>query len=73
MEVGTVIHLQGITLRGKNRINRGGITWIVHSIRSNPDEMFVQSLKKGNREMFWMLEKGDPNVKRINGDDERDG
>lgn len=74
MEVGTVIHLVGITLKGKNRIDRGGHTWIVRKTNSeikiegfaNKPMLLVESLKKGHREMFWMQPEGDPNVKRIN-------
>lgn len=66
MEIGTLIHLQGITLRGKNRINRGGIAWMVRRIDSEWG-LFVESIQKGQKECFWMRENNDPHVKRING------
>lgn len=66
IEIGTSMTLAGITLKGKNRINRGGHTWMVKSI-STEFGLLMESVQKGDREMFWMLPQNDPNVKRLNG------
>jgi hypothetical protein len=46
------IKLRGKTLRGKNRLNRGGTDWLV--VRRTESKLFVQSLAVGQREMFWI-------------------
>lgn len=66
IEIGTLMHLQGITLKGKNRINRGGISWMV-KFKNRTFGLCMQSVQKGEHEMFWMLPKNDPHVRRING------
>lgn len=53
--------LKGKTLRGKNRIRRGGSSW---RVRAYDDRwgVLVESLEAGEREMFWFNPSGDPHV-----------
>lgn len=64
LEKGTVIHLTGKTVRGKNRINRGGVTWMVVEVVGN--RLRVESLTKKKKEMFWMQDNGDPHMRKLN-------
>lgn len=66
IEIGTLMHLDGITLKGKNRINRGGRAWMVRRIDTTWG-LLMESVQRGQREMFWMLPKNDRNVRRLNG------
>ncbi len=65
-EIGTLMHLKGKTLKGKNRINRGGRSWMV-KLTHPVFGLCMESIEKGNREMFWMLPTNDPHVQRLNG------
>ena len=54
-----VMRLRGKTLRGKNRIARGGEYWRV--VRHDVARVFVMSEKVGEREAFW-ISQFDPDV-----------
>lgn len=56
--------LRGRTLRGKNRIARGGTKWQVLA-RGPSGTMFVRSEQVGFRECFWMRDLSDPHVEII--------
>jgi hypothetical protein len=58
-----VVTLRGKTLRGKNRLNRGGEQWLV--VRRTERSLFVQSLAVGQREMFWIDQPVDPHTEVI--------
>jgi hypothetical protein len=66
IEVGTSMTLKGKTLKGKNRINRGGHTWMVKAITEEWG-LLMESVQRGEREMFWMRPSDDPNMIRLNG------
>lgn len=58
------LRLKGKTLRGKNRINRGGEFWIVAG--NNPRfGLFLESVAVGRRECFWMQAPSDPHVEVV--------
>jgi hypothetical protein len=65
--VGDVIRLKGKTLRGRNRITRGGSLWrVVQSQDSfGGRQWFVESVEKGPRECFWIKERRDDHVEII--------
>lgn len=70
LEVGTTIHLRGLTLRGKNRIMRGGHTWLVMDVRpyqTVTDRMLMMSVSKGEKETFWMDTSNDQHMQRLDG------
>jgi hypothetical protein len=50
--VGSTIRIKGKTLRGKNRINRGGEEWRV-TRWSEEWGCFLESVAKGPVECFW--------------------
>jgi hypothetical protein len=60
-EIGTTIHLNpkrhALTQRGKNRIDRGGITWMAKS-HHPVFGTFWQSVQ--NNEAFWIRDVSDP-------------
>lgn len=59
-----MLTLKGKTVRGKNRIRRGGDNWtVIDSQESN--FMLVESVSNP-RELFWMKKHNDPNVEVVN-------
>jgi hypothetical protein len=63
MDIGDVIRLKGKTLKGKNRINRGGDDWKIVAFHEDHGAL-LQSIKVGQREMFW-LNSPDQNVQIV--------
>lgn len=64
MEVGDRVRLKGKTLRGKNRIRRGGEIWLVIEKRSSLG-LLMESCRN-NLDLFWMLDRtSDPNMEVV--------
>ena len=61
VQVGGTVRLRGVTLRGKNRVARGGESWLVvrHCAKWG---FFLVSASVGERECFWATLPNDPNV-----------
>ena len=73
MQPGDIIELRGKTLRGKNRIARGGVSWKI--VRFIEDSNFigpavpgvmVESVQVGQRESFWISLPTDSHMEVIN-------
>lgn len=62
------VRLKAKTLRGKNRIDRGGEIWWVRQMRGKTNgppevqEWLVESVIHGPQEMFWITRPSDPHV-----------
>lgn len=59
--VGKNVVVRGLTLRGKNRVNRGGDTYHVVTY-SDRYGYFLRSVRSGDRECFWAQLPHDPHV-----------
>lgn len=60
-EVGTLIILKGKTVRGRNRIRRGGHSWMIKRVMGN---LLLMDSISNPKEKFWMLSQNDPHMIR---------
>ena len=69
MNKGTILRLEGVTQKGKNRISQGGNLWRVAKFKScvaalnNNPGILLESLKDPQKFWMWIKPLGDKDVR----------